>query len=168
MTFTISSRRMIAGFATLLLLPLSDALAQQPDALPTVNIYGPSCHGMSLTTDELPDVTTAPFNFLLTGIPSGSVANAIFWNFAPTPGPISLAFVGAPACFVVVDQPILYASNLTPVGTADTFTSGAPNFAIYNSPLWIGRATYFQAASLIPWINPGSIATSNGVELVGG
>ncbi len=168
MTFTISSRRRLAGLATLFLLPLSEALAQQPSALPTVTVYGPSCHGMSLTTDELPDVTTAPFNFLVTGIPGGSVVNALFWNFAPTPGPIDLAFVGAPACFLVVDQPILYAINPLPVGNTESFPSGLPNFPIYNAAGWIGLASYFQAASLVPGINVGSLATSNGVALVGG
>lgn len=167
MMLTRSCRRTMAGLSLLLFLPLSDALAQT-DALPTVTNYGTACHGMSLTTDELPDVTTAPFNFLVTGIPAGSIANAIFWNFAPTPGPMSLAFIGAPACFLLVDQPVLYASNLTPIGTADSFTSGLPNFRIYNAAVWIGVTSFFQAASLIPGINPGSIATSDGVQLVGG
>lgn len=144
------------------LLSLAGLVAQ------TSTIVGVGCHGMTLATDELPDVTTAPFNFLVSGIPAATVLNTIWFSFSSTGAPIDLGFLGAPGCPLFLATPVLYAFNLTPVGTTDTFTSGAPNFLIYDSALWLNVFTTWQAVSFVPGINPSWIVTSNAVDLVGG
>lgn len=161
MSFTTTLRNILARAAIACVLPLPGLLSQ------TATVYGTGCFGMSLATDEVPDVGTAPFNFLVSGIPTGSVINALYWNFAATPGPLDLAFLGAPGCFLHVSAPVLYAVNLFPIGTTDSFTSaGTP--PIYNAVWWVNVASFFQAASLVPGINACGLATSNGVALVGG
>ena len=162
MILTTTIRSFLARAALGLLLPFSCLEAQ------TVTNYGTGCFGMSLTTSELPDVTTAPFNFLVTGIPAGSILNILFWSYAKPAFPFDLAFLGAPGCWLLLDQPVIYAFNLFPVGTTETFTSGAPNPLIYNTAAWVDIEMFVQAVSLIPLINAGGFATSNGVALVGG
>ncbi|MEO6595936.1 MAG: hypothetical protein ABIP94_14385 [Planctomycetota bacterium] len=70
MTFTAFIHRALPALAAVVLMPINDLVAQ------TKTLYGVGCYGLVLDVDELPDVTTAPFNFQLTGIPPGSVANA--------------------------------------------------------------------------------------------
>lgn len=142
-------------------LPLTRGSAQS-----STNVGG-GCFGMTLATDEMPDVTMAPFNFLVTAIPPGSLVNGLFWSPIPTPGPIDLAQIGAPGCLLLLDGPLLFAANFTPVGTADTFSSfGTP--PVYNTPWWIGKETWFQAAALVPGVNHLGLAMSNAQHLVGG
>ncbi|MFY9340993.1 MAG: hypothetical protein WAT39_00795 [Planctomycetota bacterium] len=132
----------------------------------TATIVGTGCHGMSLVTDELPDVTTAPFNFQVSGIPTGSILNMIWWSFASTGVGIDLGMIGAPGCQTFLAGPMLYAINWTPVGTTDTFPSSAP--WVYNTNGWINLYSTWQAVSLVPGINQSGIVTSNMVDLVGG
>lgn len=147
---------------------LAELLSPAGLAAQTSTVVGVGCHGMALVTDELPDVTTAPFNFQVSGIPAATVLNTIWYSFSSTGSPIDLGFLGAPGCPLFLATPILYAFNFTPVGTTETFTSGAPNPLIYNAALWLNVSTTWQAVSFVPGINPSWIATSNAVDLVGG
>lgn len=89
--------------------------------------------------------------------PPGALALAL----QPTPGPIDLAFVGAPNQFAHID-PIGYVAHSwtqTFIGYASTFSLIVPN-----DPTWLDLRVFAQSVLLEPTANPLGIVLSHAIE----